>query len=240
MRSDNKEMPFLDHLEELRMRIIKAVAAIIILAIIAFFFTDFLFQFLQLPLKKGTPGIQLHFFGITEAFMTRIKLALLTGLFVGMPIVLFQLWQFVVPGLFESERRVAFPLIIFSTFFFLLGASFCFFVVARYGLRYLILINSPPNTEPVIGLGAYFSFIMWLMIAFGAVFELPVIAFFLGRLGIINAKMMAKGRRYAIIAILAVSAFITPPDVFTQITLSIPLFLLYELSIIVVRITGRK
>ncbi|MCP4632660.1 MAG: twin-arginine translocase subunit TatC [candidate division Zixibacteria bacterium] len=235
-----KEMPFLDHLEELRFRLIKSIVAVFIFAIAAFFLSDYIFEFLQYPLHKALPDIQLHFFGVTEAFLLRIKLAVLCGIFGAMPVLLYQLWQFVVPGLFDNERQVAFPLVFIATIFFLMGASFCFFIVARYGLEFLISTNLPPNTEPVIGLGAYYSFVMWMIIAFGAVFELPVITFFLGRLGIVNSKLLARGRRYAIIAILIVSSLITPPDVFTQISLCIPLYLLYELSIIVVRITGKR
>ncbi|MBD3170772.1 MAG: twin-arginine translocase subunit TatC [candidate division Zixibacteria bacterium] len=237
---DSKEMPFLEHLEELRRRILKSLAAILIFGIAAFFFSDFIFDFLQYPLQKAVPDIQLHFFGVTEAFLTRIKLALLGGVFFAMPIILYQLWQFVVPGLLESEIKVIIPLMIVSTIFFVIGSGFCFYVVARYGLKYLIIANQPPDTLPILGLGSYYSFIMWLMIAFGLVFELPVIAYFLGKIGIINSKMMASGRRYAIIGILLVSSFITPPDLFTQVTLGVPLYLLYEASIIVVRLTGRR
>ncbi|PJA29792.1 MAG: twin-arginine translocase subunit TatC [candidate division Zixibacteria bacterium CG_4_9_14_3_um_filter_46_8] len=239
-RGKSKEMPFLDHLEEFRMRILKTLGIVLVLAIISYMFSDQVFEFLQYPLKKGAPDIKLHFFGITEAFTLRFKLSLLIGVFLGMPVLIYHLWQFVVPGLLESEVKVAFPLVILATIFFLIGASFCFFVVARYGLRYLIMTDLPPNTQPVIGLGSYFSFLMWMMIAFGSVFELPVIAFFLGRLGIIHSRMMAKGRHFAIVGILVVAAIITPPDVFSQITVSIPLYLLYEISIVVVRMTGRK
>ncbi len=235
-----KDMPFLDHLEELRLRILKTLAAILVFAIAGFFFSDQLFEFLQYPLKKGAPDIELHFFGITEAFMTRIKLAFLAGLFVAMPVALYQIWQFVVPGLLESEVKVAVPLVAVSSVFFLTGAGFCFFVVARYGLRFLIMVNQPPNTTPVIGLGSYFSYVMWLMIAFGAVFQLPVVTFFLGRIGIVNSRLLAKGRSYAVVGILVLSSLITPPDIFTQVVLSVPLYFLYELSIFVVKLTGKR
>jgi sec-independent protein translocase protein TatC len=238
--SSGKEMPFLDHLEELRFRILKSLAAIFIFAIAAFFFSDQIFDFMQYPLKKAAPDIELHFFGVTEAFLTRLKMAILSGVFIAVPVIVYQIWQFVVPGLFESEKKVAVPLVISASVFFLSGAAFCFAIVAPYGLRYLIIANQPPNTVPIIGLGAYFSFVMWLMIAFGAVFELPVVTFFLGRLGLIDSKLLGKGRRYAVIGILVVASLITPPDVFTQVTLGVPLYLLYELSIVVVRLTGKK
>jgi sec-independent protein translocase protein TatC len=150
------------------------------------------------------------------------------------------MWQFVVPGLYDSEVRVVVPVVIFSTLFFLSGAAFCFFLVMPVGIKFLLGFGTE-KMKPLIAIGSYVSFVGWMTVAFGAVFQLPIVSFFLGRLGIISSRMMRRGRRYAVVGILFVAAAVTPsPDVFSQLMLAGPLYLLYEASVVLVRLTGRR
>lgn len=232
-------MSFLDHLEELRLRIIKCLVSIVVLAIAAYIFSDEIYAILQIPLYQAVPDIKLHYFKVTEGFTIRVKMSLLAGLIVSVPVILYQLWQFVVPGLYEREKRMVLPVVFAGTVFFLAGALFCFFVVLPRAIAFLSNVAFE-GLEPTWMIQEYFSFMMRLLLAFGVAFELPIVSFFLGRLGIVNAKLMAKGRRYALVAIVTLAALITPPDIFSQVVLAGPVYLLYELSILVVKLTGRK
>ena len=243
MPADNKseldgEMPFLDHLEELRWRLIKALIAVTVGAIVAYIFSDYLFTILWHPLKVVAPELKIHYFKVTEAFTTRIKLAVVAGAIGTSPIVFYQIWKFVLPGLYDREVRIVYPIVLFSTVFFITGAVFCYFVMLPYGLDFFYG-QAPPDTEPTLMMSDYLGFIMALLLAFGAVFQLPVISYFLGRTGLITSRFLATGRRYAAVIISIVAAVITPPDFISQIAVGIPLYILYEISIIVVRFTGR-
>jgi sec-independent protein translocase protein TatC len=232
-------MSFLDHLEELRIRIIKCLVSIVVLSIGAYIFSDQIYAILQIPLYQAVPDIKLHYFKVTEGFTIRVKMSLLAGLIVSVPVILYQLWQFVVPGLYEREKKMVLPVVFAGTVFFLLGAIFCFFVVLPRAIAFLSNVAFE-GLEPTWMIQEYFSFMMRLLLAFGVAFELPIVSFFLGRVGIINAELMARGRRYALVGIVALAALITPPDIFSQVVLAGPVYLLYELSILVVKLTGRK
>jgi len=235
--SDFAEMPFLDHLEEFRRRLIKSIVAVTVCAIAAYFFSDQLFEVLWYPLQRAAPGLKLHYFKVTEGFTTRIKLSIVAGALAASPVVFYQLWKFVLPGLYEREIKIVVPIVMASTFFFLLGAVFCYFVLLPFGLDFFYK-QAPAGTEPTLMMSDYLSFILVLILAFGVVFELPVVAFFLGRIGLISSRFLAKGRRYAAVIIAIVAAVITPPDFISQLGVGIPLYILYELSIIIVRLTG--
>ena len=228
-------MPFLDHLEELRWRLVKAILAVVVMAGAAFYFRDQLFDFLVLPLGE----IQLHFTEVTGSFYAYLKVSLITGVFFATPIVFYQMWMFISPGLYDREKSVVYPLVMVSTLLFMIGAGFCYYIVLPLALKFLIGF-SEGLINPIITVGSYLSFAGLLLIAFGVGFELPVVAYMLGRMGIISAPLLSKGRRYAIVAILIAGAIITPPDIFTQVLLAGPVYILYEVSIIVVRVTDRK
>ena len=232
------EAPFLDHLEELRWRLIKSLAAIVVLSFVAFYYSDYLFKALWYPLNHAVPELKIHYFKVTEGFTTRIKLAIVGGAAGASPIVFYQLWKFVLPGLYDREAKVVMPIVFASTFFFFLGTVFCYFVLLPYGLNFFYT-QAPAGTEPTLMMSDYLSFILTLLLAFGAVFQLPVIAFFLGRIGLISSSFLAKGRRYAAVIIAILAAIITPPDVISQLGIGVPLYILYEISIIVVKLTGR-
>ncbi|MCP4581668.1 MAG: twin-arginine translocase subunit TatC [candidate division Zixibacteria bacterium] len=232
------EAPFLDHLEELRWRLIKSIIAIVVFAAGAFYFSDYLFKGLWYPLKQAAPELQIHYFRVTEGFTTRLKLSLVGGAAAASPIVFYQIWKFVLPGLYQREAKIVIPIVSASTFFFFLGTIFCYFVLLPYGLNFFYT-QAPEGTQPTLMMSDYLGFILVLLLAFGVVFQLPVVSFFLGRIGIISSKFLAKGRRYAVIGIAILAAIITPPDFISQLGIGIPLYILYEISIIIVRATGR-
>ncbi len=229
-----KEMTFLDHLEEFRSRLIKCLVAVLIFSIAAFFFSDKLIDFIAKPL----PGV--YFMGPAEAVYVRMKIAMILGAIVSSPVILYQLWQFVVPGLLEKEVKVVVPLVILSTLSFLIGSSFAFFVVLPYMVKFLLSFGTD-KLHPWIKIDDYLSFIGYTTLIFGAVFELPIVSYFLGKIGIISSKTLRKGRRYAIVAILIVAAFVTPtPDVFNMMLLAVPLYVLFEVSILVLILLERS
>lgn len=227
------EMPFLDHLEELRIRLIKSISAVLVLSIAAFVFSEKIMYFLAKPVGK------IYFMAPTEAFMVQIKISLLVGIVAAAPILIYQLWMFVLPGLYDQEVKLVFPVVLASTLFFYGGGAFCLFYVIPLALHFLMQFGGD-NLEPLISVSEYFVFVTRMMLAFAIVFELPVVSFFLGRVGIITHKFLARGRRYAIVIILLTSAVLTPPDVFSQVALAVPLYALYELSILIVFLTGRR
>jgi sec-independent protein translocase protein TatC len=231
-------MPILEHLEELRWRIIKILIALIVAAVACYFFTDTLFRWVRWPLDVATPPgqkINLNYMRIGESFTVRLKLAFLAAVFVTIPVIIYQIWRFVMPGLYEHERRAVVPLVFWSTMLVLLGAAMCFFWVMPVTIRFLLEI-APADVAPVLTVNEYINFIMWTTVSFGAVFQLPLVALFLGKLGLINYKMLAKGRRYAIVIIGFVAAIITPStDAISMMMLGLPLYALYEISIWLLR-----
>ena len=228
-------MPFLEHLEELRWRLIKAVLSIIVCAFVAFNFAEYLVIFIRRPLGD----IQLYNIAVTGAFYAYIKISLISGLVVALPYVFYQLWSFIAPGLYKKERLMIIPLVLISTILFLVGAAFCFEYVLPVSFDFLISFGGE-QIENTITIGSYISFVGLLLMAFGFGFQMPLLSYFLGKMGVINAQMLGRGRRYAIVGILIVGAIITTPDVFTQFMLAGPLYILYEVSIIIVRITQKN
>jgi sec-independent protein translocase protein TatC len=226
------DMPFLDHLEELRVRLIKAVASILLVSIAAFVFSERIMNFLATPIDK------VYFMSPTEAFMVQIKISLGIGVIGSAPIIIYQLWMFVLPALYEKEVKHVLPIVIFSTIFFYGGGAFCLFYVIPMALNFLMKFGGE-RLEPLISVSEYFVFVTRMVLAFAIVFELPVVSYFLGKIGILSHRFMSRGRRYAAVIILVLSAVLTPPDIFSQVALGIPLYLLYELSILIVYLTGR-
>lgn len=242
MTEQNKgEMPFLDHLEELRWRIIKILAAMVIAAVVCYLFSDYLFTALRFPLTKAVPdgSVDLNFLKVSEGFTVRLKLSFLAGIFVSIPITIYQVWAFVMPGLYEREIKVIVPLVFVSSILFLIGAAMCFIWVLPFTIRFLLNI-APQNVKPVLTINEYLNFVMWTTLAYGLVFQTPIVALFLGKMGIINARMLGKGRRYAIVAVAVIAAVVTPPDIFSMLMMGLPLYLLYEASIIVLIVIGKS
>jgi sec-independent protein translocase protein TatC len=228
-------MSFLDHLEELRRRILKSLVAVVIFAVGAYFVSEWLINAISAPLED----VGVFFKAPAEAFLVRLKMSIFAGAIVATPVIFYQVWMFVGPGLLQSEVKIAIPIVLSATIFFLIGGSFCFFYVIPLAIRFLLGFATE-TMKPMIMIGDYVSFAGMMVLAFGIVFELPVASFILGRLGVINHKLLGRGRRYAVIGILILGSLLTPPDIISQLLLAGPLYLLYEISILVVRLTGKK
>ncbi|HWR82415.1 MAG TPA: twin-arginine translocase subunit TatC [Candidatus Deferrimicrobium sp.] len=229
-------MPFLDHLEELRRRLLKSLLSVVATTGAAFYFAHDIMRFIVAPLGDT----RLHVTQVTGSFYAFLVVSLIAGLVVSSPIVFYQLWSFVGPGLYPREKARVLPLMLVSTLLFLAGAAFCYLIVLPFSLKFLIGFSGD-LFSPIITVGSYLTFAGTMMLAFGLGFELPVAAYFLGRIGIVSSRVMSRGRRYAVVLILIAAAILTPtPDVATQFMLAGPLYFLYEVSIIVVKLTGAR
>lgn len=225
-------MPLLEHLTELRKRLIRSVIAVGAGFVIAYAFADPLFRLLSQPLHQAAnQQVLLIGTGVGEAFFTKLKVALIAGLFVASPAVFFEIWKFIVPGLYEGERRMAKPFVFFATLFFLAGAYFCWAVVFRIGFRFFLDQYASIGATPTLRISEYLAFAAKLLLAFGITFEMPIFAFFLTRIGLIDHRMMMRNLRYAILGIFVVAVALTPPDMLSPFLLAIPLLALYGLSI---------
>lgn len=233
-------MPFLEHLGELRKRIMWSLVAVIVGLAIALNFTDRLMKFVRRPFEVAAPGQKLVFLAPTEAFWVYMKVALLAGMVLALPVVLYQIWAFIAPGLYSHEKRYAVPFVIIGSVFFLLGVSFAQFVVIPFAMRFLVSFPGP-DLAPMISIGSYVDFVLKFTLAFGAVFELPVIITLASRMGLITPQFLAKNRKYAILVNFVIAAVLTPtPDVFNQSLMAGALLLLYEVGIVAVRLFGRR
>ncbi len=224
------EMPFLDHLEELRWRIIKSLVAVVVFTIIAFFFSDQILKFLLLSTRHLKHQFQLQVLKVQTVFIIKLELAIITGVIFALPVIFYQIWAFVAPGLMENERRYVVPVILFATISFIVGAAFAFFVIIPFALDFFLGLV-PENVKNNIALDFYFGFVARLVLVFGIVFELPVVSLLLTKLGILTPKILRKYRRYAIVVIFILAAILTPPDPTTQLLLAVPLVVLYEVTI---------
>lgn len=236
-----KELALTEHLRELRDRLIKSLIAVCVGFALCYAVIEPIFSFLAKPLDDILPpGTTLIFTSYPEAFFTYIKLALVCGIFVASPVILYQLWAFIAPGLYEHEKKWAMPFVIASTIFFVGGAMFGYFVVFPAAFNFLAgYANS--NLALFPSMAEYFTLTIRLLLGFGIAFELPILMVFLGLVGIIDAAMLSRNRKYAILIIFTAAAIITPtPDILNQILLAGPLLLLYELSILLVWLIARK
>lgn len=235
MRNE-KRMSFLEHLEELRWRILKSLAAVVVASIIAYIFSEHLQTLLTKPVP---PDVQMIFTTPAGAFLVRIKIALIFGLVGSLPVVFYQAWQFIFPGLLESEVKLVSALVLAATACFLLGAAFALFVILPLGLRFLFGFQTS-QLVPMPDISSYIGFAGRLLLAFGVVFQLPLLSFILSKMGILTPAFMRRQRRYAVLIIFVSAAILTPPDVITQVMLAIPLILLYELSVWISAVASRE
>lgn len=237
--SDEK-LPFTSHLAELRTRLISSFIAVGIGFLVSYAYVEQIFEFLMAPMIQAMPaGSTLVFTNLTEGFFTYFKLALTSGICLASPIILYQLWRFIAPGLLEHEKRYALPFAISVTSFFLLGTAFCYYVVFPSIFRFLMSFSSD-ILRPMPSIKEYLSFSTKLLLTFGLIFEFPPIVFFLAKVGVLKGSWLVRQRRYAIVLIFVISAVITPPDVVSQILMALPMMALYELGIIIARVFGKK
>ncbi len=237
---DEDKIPFTAHLEELRKRLITCFVAVGIGFLISYGFKEKLFQVLTRPLVGVmNAGDKLIFTGLPEAFFTYLKVAFLSGLIMATPVIFYQFWMFVAPGLYNREKRMMFPIVFLSSLFFIGGALFGYFIVFPFGFKFFLGFASN-IIQPLPSMREYLSFASKLLLAFGLVFELPLVITFLARLGMISVDFLKKNRKYALLLFFVAAAILTPPDVVTQIMMALPLILLYEISIIGATIFGKK
>ena len=227
---DEIEMPFLEHLEELRWRAIRILIAVAALTIGCFFVSDYMLNFLLYSTKSLQYDINLQVLKIQTVFVIKLELALIFGIVLSLPYILYQIWQFVAPGLLEKERKYVFPVIFFATLSFLTGAGFAYFIIVPIALDFFLSL-APSSVTNNIALDFYFGFVARIVLVFGVVFELPVVSLFLTKIGLLTPEFLKKYRRYAIVIIFIAAAILTPPDPTTQVMLAIPLVVLYEFTI---------
>ena len=226
-------MTFTEHLEELRWCLLKSLSAIVAAFALSYFFSDRIFAFMVAPLRQNLqPGQNLIGTGVAEAFFTEIKVALVAGVFLAGPVIFYQVWRFIAPGLQQGEKGLVVPFVLCTSLFFVGGAYFCYRAVLPFAFLYFIDQYRSLGVSPEIRIGEYFSFFFRMVLAFGVAFELPVFTFFLVRLGIWDHRFLWRQFRYAVLVIFILAAILTPgPDVVSQILLAVPLTLLYLLSI---------
>ncbi len=237
-RTVNDKMSFMEHLGELRTRIVRSLIALLVGLVVTFPLSQRIVDWLAQPIQAT--GNTLVFLAVTEAFWVQMKVALLTGLFLASPAILWQVWAFVAPGLFAHERKYAAPFVIVGSLLFVGGGAFSLKVVTPYAISFLLSFSRPGLT-PMISIGSYIDFLVKFTLAFALIFELPLAITLAARLGLVTPRALAKNRKYAVLGAFVTSAILTPtPDAFNQMLMAGPLILLYEVGIISARIFARR
>ncbi len=251
-----EKLPLTAHLQELRQRLIKSLIAVGIGFGVCFAFSERLFRFLTLPLRvdlhlklrypylelipKEKPIQKLVFLAPAEAFWMHIKVSIVAGVVLSIPIILYQIWQFVAPGLLPHEKKYVGPFIVAGTGLFLIGDVFCFLVILPFAMGFLLTYKTG-SLMPMISVGSYIDFTLKFLLAFGAIFELPIVILFLTRMGIVTPKTLSKNRKYAILIAFVLAAILTPtPDAFNQTLMAGPILILYEAGIIISKVFSKK
>jgi sec-independent protein translocase protein TatC len=236
---DDTKQPLLEHLIELRRRLLWCLATLVVTFFICFAFAKDIFAVLVQPLLKAGQG-KLIYTDIFEAFFTQVKVALFAALMLSFPVLATQLWRFVAPGLYAKEKNAFLPFLLLTPLFFAAGACFAYFVAMPWALHFLLSFQGDVggvNQEALPGVGNYLNFVTRFLFGFGAAFLLPILLMILERAGIVTREQLAKSRRYAIVGAAAVAAVLTPPDVVSMLLLLVPLYGLYEIAILAIRIT---
>ncbi len=247
---DDRELPFSEHIEELRRRLRRSVVAVLVAFVATMALREPLFDLLEWPMQRALEllhryqpdhpvrELAMHFKDPIEPFFTYVKVALFAALFVAIPYVLYHVWQFISPGLYRHERKATLPFVLASTIMFVVGAAFCHQLVLPFGY-YALLSYAGDELMPMMMMREYAGITIKLLLAFGLVFETPVFIIFLCRLGVITPAQLAKYRKHALVVIALLAAVLTPPDIVTQLLLGGPLYVLYELSIVGAKIFGK-
>ncbi len=245
---EEKKMPLLEHLVELRKRLLYSVAAFVVAFFVCFYFVKPMFDFLAAPLADyfhDQAGRRFIYTSLIEPFFTQVKLAAFGSLCVSFPIVAGQIWAFVAPGLYKNERRAFLPFLLATPFMFLLGAAFFYYVLFPWMIQFFGSFQDPGGngTLPIEmenKVSEYVGLAMSMIIAFGLCFQLPVLLTLLARVGLVTSAGLVAQRRQAIVLVVVVAAIVTPPDVISQVTLAVPLILLYEISIVLARMVEKR
>ena len=249
---ESSKAPLLEHLVELRSRLVKSLIAFLVAFIISFFFAKQIYGFLVQPLadafaRGGQPGRHMIFTALYETFFTYVKVGMFGAICLAFPYMAAQIWLFIAPGLYRKERKAFLPFLLATPAMFLVGAAFVYYIMMPYAIRFFLSFEVPSGggadslpIELEARVSEYLSFVMTLIFAFGFCFELPVLLTLLGRVGIVTSAGLKKARRYAIVGVFAVAAVVTPPDMFSQLSLAFPLVGLYEISIWCVRLIEKQ
>jgi len=233
---ERQQFTVVEHLEELRRRIIVCLAVIFICAVACFLYIDKILIFLFRPVVVAC-GSKLVFIKPTEAFITKLKVAFYSGVFISIPVIIYQVWAFINPALVELERKVLSLAVPTSYLLFIVGVAFAFFCVLPTGVKFLLSCSTEGYIQPMISVSSYVSFVVIFLLAFGFIFQLPLVVLILTKLGIVTPQWLSRRRKYAILVIFIIAGMLTPgPDVFSQFLMAIPALLLYEISILVSRL----
>jgi len=237
-RTPADKMSFLEHLGELRMRIVRSLIALLIGLLITFPFSKRIVSFLGQSVTRT--GNKLVFLTPTEAFWVQMKVALIAGLFLAAPAILWQVWRFVAPGLYEHEKKYAAPFVIVGSLLFVGGGAFALGVVVPYAIPFLLSFGGP-DLQPMISIGSHVDFVLKFTLAFGLIFELPVAITLAARLGLVTPRALARNRKYAVLGAFVLAAILTPtPDAFNQALMAGPLIILYEVGIVCARLFAAR
>lgn len=239
---DQSKAPLLDHLIELRQRLLWSLLALAIAFGVCFYFADQIFAFLVQPLLRAGQG-KLIYTQLFEAFFVQVKVALFSACMIAFPVIAMQIWKFVAPGLYRNEKRALLPFLFATPVLFLAGAALAYYFVIPTALHFLLGFQGNlggVEREALPAIGNYLTFIMQFVMAFGIAFQLPILIMLLERAGIVTFDQLKGARRYMIVAAFAIAAVATPPDPISQLMLAIPLCLLYEVALIAIRIIGRR
>jgi sec-independent protein translocase protein TatC len=234
-------MPLTAHLEELRTRLIRSLIAVGVCFLICYAFKEKLFWIVSRPLIDVLPqGSFMIFTGLPEAFFTYLKISFFAGLLLASPFVLYQIWKFISPGLYQKEKKYVVPFVITSTLLFVGGVCFAYFLVLPPAYKFFVDFSTD-FFRPMFTLKEYLSLTLKLLLAFGIVFEIPVFLFFMTKIGLVSSRTLARQRKYAILIIFIAAAILPPtPDAFTQILMALPMMVLYEVGILVSKWGERK
>jgi sec-independent protein translocase protein TatC len=238
MAALDDRMSFMDHLGELRTRIMRSLIAVLIGLGVGLPFSERIMDWLAKPARDT--GHSLVYLALTEALWVQMKVGLIVGVFVAAPAILWQVWQFVAPGLHGHEKKYAVPFVVVGSLLFIGGGAFSLFVVTPFAIKFLLSYERP-GLQAMISIGTYIDFLLKFTVAFGAIFELPLAITLLTRMGVVSVRTLAKNRKYAILGSFVAAAVLTPtPDAFNQALMAGPLIVLYEVGIICARIFGRR
>lgn len=237
--SEKSDMSFLDHLEELRWRLVKSIGSIMLGGIVAYLFIDDIIALLIAPTEHISSPMTLQVLTVQGMFMIKWGMSIVGGFILALPVITYQIAKFITPGLYKNEKKFMIPLVFFSYISFIIGVVFAYMIIIPFSLQFFSSLGMS-DIQNNYSINYYFSFIIWLMLGSGIIFELPVVVFILSIIGILTPPFMRHYRKHALIVILLLSAFITPPDPVSLLFMSIPLVLLYELSIGVSWIVNKR